>query len=164
MRMIRTTGATVLVLALLACSPAGDTEVDASAADGATQPDADGAATEAEGAAADAAGDDSARAEGPRPMLQLSAWRSRGEEGATYATYLDDERRYRDLKNGEPHQEGEWEVREDGALCFLPDGENVRGDCWEIDRPDKDGVMIATHSSGRRIELQRIDYQPPEDE
>lgn len=100
----------------------------------------------------------------PRPMLQLSAWRAEGADGAIYSTFLDPEGRYRDLKNGNLYQEGDWEVRTDGALCFLPDGENVRGDCWELASPEEDGAIIATHSSGRRVELQRIDYRVPEEE
>ena len=144
------------IFALVACEPAEETAPPGPAPQAMASDPADADKTERE-QPADTQG-------GPRPMLLRSAWRAEGEEGAIYATYFDEEGRYRDLKNGELSQEGEWEIREDGAICFLPDGDNVRGDCWGMGPADSDGTIIVTHSSGRRIELERIDYKPPDDE
>lgn len=148
----------MLPLALFACTPAeeGAAEAEVEAADGEATPDPEASASDTS--------DEADAPDAPRPMMEHSAWRITGEDGATYATYLDSEGRYRDTKNGEPRQEGTWEMRDDGALCFLPDGDNAQGDCWDIGRADDDGAAEATGQNGKKIELQKIEYQPPEEE
>ena len=143
------------VLALTGCAPAEEDAPPTPSPSAMDETPAPAAVT------GDEKGGDS---EGPRPMLEHSAWRSAGEDGATYATFLDGEGRYRDMRNGEPRQEGSWEVREDGAVCFLPDGDNVRGDCWNLGRLRKNGSLVATGQDGQRIELHQIDYQAPEED
>ena len=96
-----------------------------------------------------------------------TAWRVSAEDGARYVTHLDGEGRYRDLRNGNPWQEGGWtiEAPEEGAkegalLCFSPDGENVRERCWEAGqlRGDK---LVVTSGGGRRVELEKVAYEAP---
>ena len=143
------------VLALAACTPAQDS------ASPAPQPSVMDDSTASQSPDSSATGTD---AEGPRPMMAHSAWRVTGQDGATYATFLDPSGRYRDTKNGKPRQQGAWNVREDGAVCFLPDGDNVRGDCWNLGRLHKDGTVVATDQDDLRIELSQIDYQAPDGE
>lgn len=91
-----------------------------------------------------------------------TAWRVIGEDGARYVTYLDEDGRYRDLRNGEPYQEGEWEFGVDDRLCFTPDDEAALGECWEPERMSLDDELIMESDDGQRIQLSKITYRPPE--
>lgn len=92
-----------------------------------------------------------------------SAWRVTADDGARYTTYLDAGGRYRDLRNGDLWQEGDWrlvegpEVRE---LCFTPDAENAQETCWRPGRI-KDETLVANGEGDRRIQLMRAPYSPP---
>ena len=143
-----------LALALLACTPAEEAADNATAADVA-------AGTETTPTPTPTGSD---QPDGPRPMMRHSGWRSESADGSVFATFLDDDGTYRERKNGEPNGTGTWNIRDDDALCFLPDGENVEGDCWELENQDSEGKMVAIDSAGRRIELQQIDYQPAEED
>lgn len=99
-------------------------------------------------------------AELPADYIQ-TAWRVIAEDGARYTTYLDANGRYRDLRNGDPYQEGDWESDSEERLCFLPDAENGARRCWAPERMGSDGEMIASGPGGREIALQRVDYAPP---
>ncbi len=94
-----------------------------------------------------------------------TAWRIIAEDGARYVTYFDADGTYRDLRNGDPWQDGTWSY-EDGPeakmLCFTPDDENGVERCWQPGRIT-DGTMVATNAAGRRIELKPVDYTLPED-
>ena len=92
-----------------------------------------------------------------------SAWRVVAADGARYVTYLDAGGTYRDLRNGDPWQEGTWshdEGPEGKVLCFVPDDEDGVERCWIPGRVT-DGTMVATNAAGRRIELERVDYVLP---
>lgn len=91
-----------------------------------------------------------------------TGWRVRDDEGAIYTTFLDDEGRYRDVRNGDPWQEGAWDFDEDQRLCFSPDDENGSEVCWRPDRMDDPDHMIVTSQSGKRVKLERVDYSPPD--
>lgn len=98
-----------------------------------------------------------------------TAWRVSAEDGARYVTYLDAEGRYRDLRNGDPWQEGGWALEaapgdEEGQvlLCFQPEGDNVRERCWETGKLD-DGKLIVTSGGGRRVQLEKAAYEAPQD-
>ncbi len=107
------------------------------------------------------AGNDSSN--GP-PTFADTAWRSVSEDGARYTTMLDRDGTYRDLRNGDPWQQGSWtyaEVDNRKELCFLPDAENGVERCWTPGRME-DGTLIATGPGERRIELERVDYQSQE--
>ncbi|WP_247717911.1 hypothetical protein [Qipengyuania proteolytica] len=95
--------------------------------------------------------------------LAGTAWRSVGEDGARYTTYLDRDGTYRDLRNGEAWQTGQWTFNStgDGRLCFTPEAENGVERCWTPGAM-KDDSMIATAGPDRRVELARAEYQLPE--
>lgn len=93
-----------------------------------------------------------------------TAWRVTSESGARYATYFDAGGRYRDLRNGDPWQEGEWTYSDGPSgkqVCLTPDDENGVETCWQPGSVD-DGTMVATGPGDHRIELTRVTYQAPE--
>ena len=93
-----------------------------------------------------------------------TAWRVMAEDGARYVTMLDEDGTYRDLRNGDPWQEGDWTYADGPGgkqLCLKPDHEDGIERCWEPGRMKGD-TMIATDAEDRRIELTRIDYAAPE--
>ncbi|GMM92043.1 hypothetical protein [Qipengyuania sp. MTN3-11] len=92
-----------------------------------------------------------------------TAWRAIAEDGARYTTFLDEGGRYRDLRNGDPWQEGGWEIDSQGQICFLPDAEGAVLRCWHPDRMQSAERMIASSDNGMRIRLERVDYSPPAD-
>ena len=91
-----------------------------------------------------------------------TAWRSIAEDGARYTTYFDPGGRYRDLRNGDPWQEGAWTLNdvEGRQLCFTPDGENAQQTCWEPGAMD--GEALFASNGTQRIRLKRVDYSAPE--
>ena len=92
-----------------------------------------------------------------------TAWRATSEDGARYTTYLDRDGTYRDLRNGDPWQTGQWTFNSTGEqrLCFTPDAEDGAERCWTPQSMQGD-TMVATGGGDRRIELTRIDYQLPD--
>ena len=93
-----------------------------------------------------------------------TAWRVMAEDGARYVTMLDEGGTYRDLRNGDPWQEGDWTYADGPGgkqLCLRPDHEDGLERCWEPERM-KGNTMIATGPGDRRIELTRVDYAAPE--
>lgn len=130
------------VLALTACSPAGDTGGDTpDIADSATPPTGE-----------------------PAPQIfAATAWRAVAEDGARYTTQLDPGGTYRDFRNGDPWQTGNWtfsDGEQGKLLCFVPEAESGIKRCWEPGRMSG-GNMRATSDSGTVIELERVDYEPP---
>lgn len=137
-----------LALGLAACTPAED----------AAQED-DALAPEPTESASTASAPDS---------FAETAWLALSEDGARYVTHFDADGSYRDMRNGDPYQEGSWryaEGPEGKQLCFEPIDEGGVERCWLPGRLEE-GRMIATGPAGRRIELTKIAYQPvaPEDE
>lgn len=140
--------AIILGLATAACTPPQD------------QPTAQVEAETAMAAGAESGDEPST----PPQTFADTAWRSVSEDGARYTTMLDRDGTYRDLRNGDPWQQGSWTYAEDEnrkELCFVPDAENGVERCWTPGRMEDD-TLIATGRGERRIELQRVDYQPPE--
>lgn len=90
-----------------------------------------------------------------------TAWRSTAENGALFATYLDGDGTYRDLRNGDPYQTGSWTYGDEGRLCLTPDGENTQGGCWMPRRMSRDDKLVLVNDNQKRIELTRITYEPP---
>ena len=93
-----------------------------------------------------------------------TAWRVMAEDGARYVTMLDEDGTYRDLRNGDPWQEGDWTFADGPGgkqLCLKPDHEDGLERCWEPERMKGD-TMIATGPGERRIELTRVEYAAPE--
>jgi hypothetical protein len=148
-------GATVMtvLLAAAACTPAdktagaGDVEMTAQAEEGEES----------------ALQDSDVQADLPAEFIR-TAWRIVSEDGARYTTYLDEDGRYRDFRNGDPWQEGTWETDSEDRLCFLPEAEGAVLRCWHPDRMQGANRMIASSDNGQRIRLDRADYSPPEDE
>ncbi len=97
----------------------------------------------------------------PPTQFVRTAWKSVGDEGARYVTYLDADGRYRDLRNGDPYQEGAWELGDDGRLCFAPDPEEADGDCWQAQSMNAEGELVMMNDAQRRILLERMTYRPP---
>ncbi|WP_435199481.1 hypothetical protein [Qipengyuania sp. 902] len=93
-----------------------------------------------------------------------TAWRITSEDGARYTTYLDRDGSYRDLRNGDLWQEGQWTFNATGdeRLCFTPNEENGVERCWNPESMTDD-MMDATGPQDRRIELQRVDYRLPDE-
>lgn len=107
-----------------------------------------------------------AASSGPAPgEFAETAWRITAEDGARYTTYLDRDGSYRDLRNGDPWQTGQWTFNAtgDGRLCLTPEDENGVERCWHP-QGMREETMDATSTEGRRIELQRVDYRLPQDE
>lgn len=92
-----------------------------------------------------------------------TAWRVLGEDGAVYTTFFDANGLYRDFKNGEALQSGSWEERDDGKLCFTPEEEDRIGECWELGKVDRDGMMKPVSDAGKTIELRQVTYMAPLD-
>ncbi len=90
--------------------------------------------------------------------LANSAWRLEGEDGAIYTTYLDGDGTYRDFKNGEPFQDGEWQEVTEGRVCFTPSNDERRGECWVNEPQDMNGSMRTTSDSGKTVELRQVTY------
>ena len=93
-----------------------------------------------------------------------TAWRVMAEDGARYVTMLDEDGTYRDLRNGDSWQEGDWTYADGPGgkqLCLKPDHEDGLERCWQPGRVKGD-TMIATGPEDRRIELTRVDYSAPE--
>lgn len=145
------------LLGLAACN-AQEAEVDGlqDSAEGAV-PDA-GPAISDEG---DPGNGDPDKADDSQLALAETAWRVIGEDGAIYTTLLDADGTYRDLRNGDALQSGEWERKEDGRLCFTPEAEDRSGECWELGEQDKDGKLRATDSNDRAVELRQVTYIAP---
>ena len=95
--------------------------------------------------------------------LAETAWRASGEDGAVFTTYLDADGTYRDHKNGEPLQDGEWEEVSQGRICFTPAKDETSGECWALEKPDAEGVMRATNDAEKVIELRRVTYVAPQE-
>lgn len=93
--------------------------------------------------------------------LAESGWLVVGEDGAVYTTMLDPDGTYRDFRNGEALQTGEWEKRDSGELCFIPSEDGKAGDCWMLGDLERDNTVRATDSEGRAIELRKISYVGP---
>lgn len=110
-------------------------------------------------------------AEGPEgspapDSFSETAWMVRAEDGARYVTQFDADGTYRDLRNGDPWQQGGWsfaEGPEGKQLCFKPKDEAGVERCWLPGRMKGD-TMIARGPGDRRIELQRVEYEPLADE
>ncbi|MEE1876577.1 hypothetical protein [Altererythrobacter litoralis] len=139
------------ILLLAGCNPPQDTAGNEAAA----------SPSPAEEAVADAVG--AAETPVPKPStadiaMANTAWRVTGEEGAIYTTFLDPDGRYRDLKNGDPWQEGTWERLADGRLCFTPEDETRSGACWTLGKESDEGTMRVTSDAGREVELQQVTY------
>lgn len=101
----------------------------------------------------------------PPPLpneFSRTAWRARDESGALYTTFLDPAGRYRDLRNGDPWQQGAWEYDEENRICFTPDAGASLGQCWHPERMDEGGRMLVTSASGRRVRLESVEYRRPE--
>lgn len=101
----------------------------------------------------------------PPPLpneFSRTAWRARDEGGALYTTFLDPGGRYRDLRNGDLWQQGAWEYDEDDRICFTPEAQDALDQCWRPERMDQSGRMIATSDSGRRVQLESVEYRRPE--
>ncbi|QIQ87276.1 hypothetical protein [Erythrobacter sp.] len=90
-----------------------------------------------------------------------TGWLAVGADGSVYTTHFDADGTYRDYRNGEFVQQGEWQRREDGRLCFTPADEARLGACWETKGLKDDGTMRARDADGRAIELRRVTYLPP---
>ena len=128
-------------------------------------PQEDTADTGDEGAGETAAKASATGKPAPDTLIE-TAWRIRAEDGARYVTMFDADGTYRDLRNGDPWQQGTWDYAdgpEGKQVCFVPEGENAVEQCWLPGRI-KDGVMIATGPAERRIELERVTYRPAEPE
>lgn len=90
-----------------------------------------------------------------------TGWLAIGADESVYTTQFDADGTYRDYRNGEFVQQGEWQRREDGRLCFTPADETTLGACWETKGLKDDGTMRALDADGRAIELRRVTYLPP---
>ena len=91
-----------------------------------------------------------------------TAWRFRTADGARFTTFIDPDGLYRDVRNGDAWQEGNWtysDADDAGALCFLPDDENGIERCWEPGRMTGD-TMKVSGANGKEIELERVEYAP----
>ena len=100
----------------------------------------------------------------PAPAaFSSTAWRVVAADGARYTTFLDPDGTYRDMRNGDPYQTGEWthDVAGQGELCFTPDGEDSTTRCWEPGRM-RGETMTVTGGEDRRIEAERVTYRSPE--
>lgn len=98
------------------------------------------------------------------PVMARTGWRVQGEDGSIYTTFFDAGGVYRDFKNGEPIQEGTWEERLDGKLCFTPSADGRIGECWELAPVDIDGMMKPVSDAGKTIELRQVTYIAPSEE
>lgn len=103
--------------------------------------------------------------ESPAPReFAGTAWRSIAGDGARYTTFIDAGGAYRDLRNGEPFQQGTWTWNADGEsrlLCFMPDAEGGVERCWSV-APLEEGIMIVTGQGGKRVELEQVHYTLPD--
>ena len=103
--------------------------------------------------------------ESPAPeVFAATAWRSMSEDGARYTTYLDSDGSYRDFRNGDPWQTGAWryDVNAGSVLCLRPADENGIERCWKPGKM-RGETLVVTGDGDRRIELERVEYAPPED-
>ncbi|MXO86667.1 hypothetical protein GRI38_11590 [Altererythrobacter aurantiacus] len=95
-------------------------------------------------------------------QFQNTAWRSISEDGARFTTYFDPDGTYRDLRNGDPYQTGTWEFSDGETLCFFPEEEGNRGDCWNTGALRGDTLSATRVRDEFRIELERVDYAAPD--
>lgn len=93
--------------------------------------------------------------------LAESGWLVVGEDGAVYTTMLDPDGTYRDFRNGEALQSGEWEKRQADEVCFVPSDNGKAGDCWTLGSLERDNTVRATDSEDRPVELRKISYVGP---
>lgn len=152
------------ILLLAGCNP----PQEQATSEAGTEPDAaaDAAPGEEQGAEVTEtqdAPDESAPAD-DEMALSNTAWRVTGEDGAIYTTFFDGDGQYRDMKNGEPWQDGTWEQLADGRLCFTPSDENRAGSCWSLGKRKKDGTMRVTSDEGREVMVTQVTYIAPVDE
>ncbi|WP_145916830.1 hypothetical protein [Erythrobacter sp. QSSC1-22B] len=116
-------------------------------------------------AALDSAATEAEPAPEPPPLpneFSRTAWRARDGSGALFTTFLDPGGRYRDMRNGDPWQQGVWEYDAQDRICFTPDAEDSLDQCWRPERMDEGGHMIVTSGSGRRVQLESVEYRRPE--
>jgi hypothetical protein len=109
----------------------------------------------------DAASTDVSPMQGGFLDMAETAWRVTGEDGAIYTSFLDPDGAYRDFKNGDLWQTGQWKRVGDGRLCFTPDDEERSGECWTNDPPVDGGTMRTTSDTGRTVELRQVAYIAP---
>ena len=134
---------TILAVGLSACAPAADEAESDSATTEGTSEDSDGQ-------------------QAPEAFAE-TAWRITAEDGARYVTYFDVGGTYRDLRNGDPWQQGEWTYADGPSgkqLCMLPASGTGVESCWQPGKVNGD-TMIATGPEDRRIELTRVTYEAP---
>ena len=105
-----------------------------------------------------------------------TAWQVSDADGARYTTFLDPDGTYRDLRNGDPFQEGSWSFDAEERLCFTTpaagdasqdEGEQeVKADktCWRPHRMAGDDELVLHGQSGRRIKAIRVDYSPADED
>lgn len=117
--------------------------------------------TGGEGAPASESTNEANSDNGTSLTLAESGWLVVGEDGAVYTTMLDPDGSYRDFRNGDPLQSGEWEKRESGELCFIPSEDGKAGDCWTLGQLERDNTVRATDSEDRPVELRKISYVGP---
>ena len=145
-------------------------------------PEEAGVSVDPESASQVDATDETVEAEMPSDFAG-TAWRVNDEEGARYTTFLDPGGRYRDHRNGDPFQEGAWEIDAEERICFTPDDEEgdagddapgadgdaetdgdrsaVNRTCWRPDRMASDDTLLLHSQSGRRIRATKVDYTGP---
>ena len=98
-------------------------------------------------------------------VFAATAWRTAAADGTRFTTYLDPDKTYRDLRNGDPWQVGTWIYEREGSgrLCLTPAAENAIERCWTPGRIRRD-ILDVTSDDGRRIELEKVEYAPPASE
>ena len=152
---MRAAGALLLATVLSGCAAGGDTPAEP--AETATPQDA---------AASDPA-------DTPLPDDYAgTAWQVSDADGARYITHLDPDGTYRDLRNGDPLQQGTWSVDAEDRICFSApfaqdeDATDAEGleTCWRPHHMAGEGELLLHGQSGRRIMATRVEYSPADED
>ena len=149
------------VLALAGCSGAADEEGSSETVETAAA-DIETAVEEASGQAG-TDGLTPREAADPPTQYKATAWRTTGEDGAVYTTYLNADGTYRDLRNGDEYQTGQWTLEGEDRLCLAPDEQRDVGGCWSAGSVRGDSVVM-TRNDGTRVEVRKVEYLIPENQ
>ena len=62
---------------------------------------------------------------------------------------------YNDSQDGKIVESGLWEERDDGKVCFDPEGADTLGTCYTVGETGPDGTFVATADDGTALTIKK---------
>ena len=77
-------------------------------------------------------------------------------DGTPTTAVLMDDGTYSDTQNGEVIEAGTWQERDDGKVCFDPEGDDTPDTCFTIGETAADGTFVATPDEGEPLTIRKV--------